>query len=124
VTLAGLVGILAILAAFVWVRQELLGAYSPDIATFLLILYYAIAGLALIFAGRWRKVGVWRAAGLAFAFYAGYKALAETWSIDAVSLRVGARILVGIFLAAVAYWYRAPRDPKPEAVGATPSSVG
>jgi uncharacterized membrane protein len=123
VTLAELVGILTILAAFVWVRQELLGAFSPDMSAFLLILYYAIAGLALIFAGRWRRVGVWRAAGLAFAFYAGYKALAETWSIDAVSLRVGARILVGIFLAAVAYWYRAPRDPKPEGVGAAPSSA-
>jgi len=82
-----------------------------DAATFALIIYYALAGLALIFAGRFRRVGLWRAAGLALAFYAGYKALVETFTIDAVGLRVGARILVGVFLAAVAYWYRVPQGP-------------
>jgi hypothetical protein len=70
-----------------------------------------LAGLALIFGGRLRHVGLWRAAGLALAFYAGYLALVGTFAIDAIAMRVGARILVGVFLAAVAYWYRAPRDP-------------
>ena len=32
----------------------------------------------------------------------------QTFTIDAIGMRVGARILVGIFLAAVAYWYRVP----------------
>jgi hypothetical protein len=89
----------------------LVGAWSPDTASFALIIYYALAGLALIFAGRWRRVGYWRAVGLGLAFYAGYKALVETFTIDAVGLRVGSRIMVGVFLAAVAYWYRTPSQP-------------
>ncbi|MEP7067334.1 MAG: DUF2339 domain-containing protein, partial [Gemmatimonadota bacterium] len=110
-SLSSLVGALAIGAAFVWVRQELVEAWSPDRASFALIIYYALAGLALIFAGRARRIGLWRAVGLGLAFYAGYKALVETFTIDAIGLRVGARILVGAFLAAVAYWYRSPSEP-------------
>lgn len=112
--LASFIGGLAILAAFTWIRQELVNAWSADRSSFALIIYYALAGLALIFAGRYRRVGLWRAAGLGLAFYAGYKALAETFTIDAVGLRVGARILVGVFLAAVAYWYRVPHAPETE----------
>jgi len=122
-TLAGIVGGLAIADAFVWIRQELAYAWSPDASSFALIIYYALAGLALIFAGRWRRVGLLRAAGLALAFYAGYKALAETFTIDAISLRVGARILVGVFLAAVAYWYRAPREPAVEGAPQDPAAT-
>ena len=77
--------------AFIWVRQELVEAWSPDTASFALIIYYALAGLALIFAGRQRNVGLWRAVGLGLAFYAGYKALVQTFTINAVGLRVGAR---------------------------------
>jgi uncharacterized membrane protein len=109
--LAAFIGGLAILAAFTWIRQELVDAWSADTSSFALIIYYALAGLALIFAGRYRRVGLWRAAGLGLAFYAGYKALVETFTIDAVGLRVGARIMVGVFLAAVAYWYRVPHTP-------------
>jgi hypothetical protein len=50
-------------------------------------------------------------------------ALAETFTIDAISLRVGARILVGVFLAAVAYWYRAPREPAVEAASQAPAAT-
>jgi uncharacterized membrane protein len=110
-TIATFLGACAIIAAFGWVRQELVEAFSRDIASFALIVYYALAGLALIFAGRSRRVPLWRGAGLALAYYAGYKALVETFAIDAVALRITARILVGVFLAAVAYWYRAPREP-------------
>jgi hypothetical protein len=110
-TTATLVAAMAIGACFFWIRQELLKAWSFDAASFALIIYYALAGLALIFAGRWRRVGLWRAVGLGLAFYAGYKTLVQTFTIDAVGLRVGARILVGVFLAAVAYWYRAPSAP-------------
>src|SRR5450432_2813406 len=112
--LSALFGGLAIAAAFTWIRQELVDAWSHDAASFALIIYYALAGLALIFAGRYRRVGWWRGAGLALAFYAGYKALVETFTIDAIGMRVGGRILVGIFLAAVAYWYRVPHAPVAE----------
>ena len=118
--LASLVGGLAILVALTWIRQELVDAWSADTSSFALIIYYALAGLALIFAGRYRRVGLWRAAGLALAFYAGYKALVETFTIDAVGLRVGARIMVGVFLAAVAYWYRAPHAPADVEASAAP----
>jgi uncharacterized membrane protein len=125
---ATLVGAMAIAACFVWIRQELVEAWSFDAASFALIIYYALAGLALIFAGRWRRVGLWRAVGLGLAFYAGYKTLVQTFTIDAVGLRVGARILVGAFLAAVAYWYRVPSAPasndSPGADEAPAESVG
>jgi uncharacterized membrane protein len=123
--LSGFVSGLAIIAVFTWVRQELVDAWSHDAASFALIIYYAIAGLVLIFAGRFRRVGLWRAAGLGLAFYAGYKALVETFTIDAVGMRVGARILVGVFLAAVAYWYRVPQGPPADTTSpiAPPSSA-
>lgn len=108
---AALIGGVALFAGFVWIRQELVDAWSSDASSFGLIIYYALAGLALIFAGRYRRVGLWRAAGLALAFYAGYKTIVQTFAIDAIGLRVGARIMVGAFLAAVAYWYRAPQTP-------------
>jgi hypothetical protein len=116
-SLHSFVSALAIGVAFVWVRQELVEAWSPDASSFALIIYYALAGLALIFAGRLRAVGLWRGVGLALAFYAGYKALVQTFTIDAVGLRVGARIMVGAFLAAVAYWYRTPSQPADDADG-------
>jgi uncharacterized membrane protein len=116
--LAAFIGGLAILAAFTWIRQELVDAWSADTSTFALIIYYALAGLALIFAGRYRRVVLWRAAGLGLAFYAGFKALVETATFDSIGLRVGARILVGVFLAAVAYWYRAPSSPDDAQAGA------
>ncbi len=103
---------LALATAFFWARQELDGAWSADKASFALIMYYALTGLALIYAGRVRAILPLRGAGLALAFYAGFKALVETFTIDAVGLRVGARILVGVFLAAVAYWYRTPAEPE------------
>jgi uncharacterized membrane protein len=122
-SLASLVSALAMGVAFVWARQELVEAWSPDTASFALIIYYALTGLALIFAGRWRNVGLWRAVGLGLAFYAGYKALAQTFTINAVGLRVGARIMVGVFLAAVAYWYRTPAQPPSGDVGPDAESV-
>ncbi|HMI58934.1 MAG TPA: DUF2339 domain-containing protein, partial [Gemmatimonadaceae bacterium] len=47
-TLASLIGAFAIAAAFLWVRQELVDAWSRDTASFAVIIYDALAGLALI----------------------------------------------------------------------------
>jgi uncharacterized membrane protein len=107
-----------IAVAFFWIRQELARAWSADTASFALIIYYAVAGLTLIFAGRVRRVGPLRAAGLGLAFLAGFDAIVETSQISSVGLRVGARIMVGAFLAAVAYWYRTPPEPSAIATGA------
>ena len=77
--LFGIVSALAIAIAFLWIRQELAHAWSADAASFALIIYYAVAGLVLIFAGRWRGVGLLRAAGLGLAFLAGFDAIVETF---------------------------------------------
>lgn len=96
---------------FWWGRDELARAYSADVATFLLVLYYAVVGVAAIFAGRSRRIPVLRHVGLALAMYAALKAIAQASSL-AIGLRVGSYFLAGLFLLAVAYWYRA-RDETP-----------
>ncbi|HEU4641898.1 MAG TPA: DUF2339 domain-containing protein [Gemmatimonadaceae bacterium] len=99
-------------AAFLWVREELVRAFHPDVATFLVIVYYACAGVGAILVGRRRALPGARAAGLALAFYAGIKALVQAWDISAIGLRVGSCVLVGLFIALVSYWYRAPDEPR------------
>ena len=94
------------IAAFGWIRQELIGAFSRDISVFLLIVFYALAGMGAIFYGRRRSLALARASGLALACYAAVKALVHAWGLSAVGLRVGACILAGAFIALVAYWYR------------------
>jgi hypothetical protein len=90
---------------FLWGNTELSHAYSTDIATFLLILYYAGVGVASIFVGRAREIRVLRHVGLGLAIFAALKAIAEASSL-AIGLRVGSYLLAGVFLLAVAYWYR------------------
>ena len=90
---------------FMWGNAELSRAYSADIATFLSILYYAVVGVAAIFIGRARAIRVLRHVGLGLAIFAALKAIAEASSL-AIGLRVGSYFLAGLFLLAVAYWYR------------------
>ena len=94
------------LAVFFWFHQELALAYSPDISVFLLIIFYALAGIAAIAHGRRHSRATARTAGLALACYAAMKALVHAWGLSAIGLRVGACILAGAFIALVAYWYR------------------
>jgi uncharacterized membrane protein len=91
--------------AFMWVHTELARAYSRDVSTFLLILYYALVGVAAIFVGRARAIRVLRHVGLGLAIFAALKAIAEASSL-VIGLRVGSYLLAGVFLLAVAYWYR------------------
>ena len=93
--------------ALLWGRQELADAFSPDVATFLLIGYFAVTGIGAIALGRARSVPAARQVGLALALYAALKAFAQASGLDAVGLRVGSYLLVGGFLLAVGYWYRA-----------------
>lgn len=90
---------------FMWGNNELSRAYSADVSTFLLILYYAVVGVVAIFIGRARAIRVLRHVGLALAIFAALKAIAEASSL-AIGLRVGSYFLAGLFLLAVAYWYR------------------
>ena len=65
------------LVAFVWFREELVHAFSYDVSVFLLIVFYALAGIAAIFYGRRHSHAPSRAVGLALACYAALKALAK-----------------------------------------------
>ena len=90
---------------FLWGNAELSRAYSDDVSTFLLILYYAVVGVAAIFVGRARGIRILRHVGLGLAIFAALKAIAEASSL-VIGLRVGSYLLAGMFLLGVAYWYR------------------
>ncbi|GLC26266.1 hypothetical protein rosag_27790 [Roseisolibacter agri] len=94
------------LAALAWGREELARAGSPELSTFLLVGYFAAAGVAALAVGRARRVAGARQVGLALAIYAALKALAQASELRSVGLRVGSYLLVGAFLLAVGYWYR------------------
>jgi uncharacterized membrane protein len=94
------------IAAFFWFREELAYAFSYDVSVFLLVVFYALAGIAAIFYGRRHSHAPSRAVGLTLACYAALKALIHAWGLSAIGLRVGACILAGAFIAVVAYWYR------------------
>jgi hypothetical protein len=120
----------AAVLALLWGRQELAYAYSRDIANFLLIAYYAVAGVGAIAVGRARAIGALRKAGLALAVYADLKAIFTAAQISAIGLRVGSYLLSGFFLLAVGYWAwssrpaddgDAPRRAEPDAA---PSRAG
>ncbi len=104
---------LGVAAAFVWGHVELAEAFSPDLATFLLIIYYAACGVAAIFIGRRSSLSDVRRIGLGLAIFAALKAVAQGYALATIGLRVGSFLLVGIFLLAVAYWYRAAGDLAP-----------
>jgi len=102
----GLLTVVPPVLLFLWVRQELAGAVSSEVSTFLLIAYYAVAGVGAVFFGRARTMPPVRHAGLAVAVYAALKAVAEASHLG-IGLRVSSYLLAGAFLLAVAYWYRA-----------------
>jgi uncharacterized membrane protein len=101
VRLAVLIGFLVL-----WGRMEVAGAFTPDLATFLLIAYYAACGLASIIVGRRLSITRLRVAGLGLAIYAAVKAVVEASEISGVLLRVGAYGAVGVFLLGAGYLYR------------------
>jgi hypothetical protein len=67
--------------------------------------------------------------GLALALYAALRAFVQTSAIDAIGLRVGSYLLVGGFLLAVGYWYRAAGSravappPVPDPAALPPTSA-
>ncbi|HET7457416.1 MAG TPA: DUF2339 domain-containing protein [Gemmatimonadaceae bacterium] len=97
-------------AAFLWGNAELAHAFSPDLATFLLIGYYAAVGIVTILVGRRKTLAGARRVGLGLAVFAALKALAQASGLTSVGLRVGSYLLVGLFLLGVAYLYRATGD--------------
>jgi uncharacterized membrane protein len=101
------VGVAAIL---LWGHVELVDAFSGDIATFLLITYYAVFGVALIGIGRSRGAAAFRNAGLVLALFAAAKAVVQASDFSNVGFRVASYLIVGVFLLGVGWWYRAGSD--------------
>lgn len=105
------VAVVAAVVAFLWLREELARAWSPEVRTVALILYYAAAGVTTILVGRWRSLAEARRVGLALAIYASLLAFLRASTIALIGLKVGTYLVVGCFLLAVAYWYRAASEP-------------
>jgi hypothetical protein len=101
-------------AILLWGHLELTGAFSPDIATFLLISYYAVFGVTLIGIGRSRGAAGFRNAGLGLALFAAAKAVVQASDVSNVGLRVASYLIVGVFLLGVGYWYRAIPESNPQ----------
>jgi uncharacterized membrane protein len=99
---------LGVLVGFllVWGRMEMAQAFKPDLATFLLIVYYAACGVLLIVAGRSLSIARLRTVGLGLAIYAAVKAMVEAVEIDGVLLRLAVYGAVGVFLLGAGYLYR------------------
>ncbi len=106
--------------ALLWGREELARVGSPELSTFLLVGYFAAAGVAALGVGRARRVAGARQVGLALAIYAAFKALAQASELQSVGLRVGSYLLVGAFLLAVGYWYRSAGERAPVREPAAP----
>jgi hypothetical protein len=98
-------------AAFLWARQELVGAFSSDVATFLVITFYAVCGVGTILLGRARSVSALRQVGLVLSLYAAVKVVSEASGVDRIGLRVGSYLVVGGFLLGVGYLYRTALPP-------------
>lgn len=92
--------------AIIWGRMEVAEAFSPDLATFLLIAYYAACGVASIVIGRRLGIQRLRVGGLVLAIYAALKAVMHASDISGVLLRVAAYGAVGVFLLGAGYGYR------------------
>ena len=112
-TRADVVRVAAVSATLLWGREELAAAFSPDASVLLLIVYYAVAGMVLIYVGRVRQSPGLRRAGLALGIYAALKAVFEASQLE-IGFRVGSYLLSGLFLLGVAYWYRKTNDGKAE----------
>ena len=95
--------------AIIWGRMEVAEAFSRDLATFLLIAYYAACGVASIVIGRRLGIQRLRVGGLMLAIYAALKAVMNASDISGVLLRVAAYGAVGVFLLGAAYGYREKR---------------
>ncbi|MEO7964327.1 MAG: DUF2339 domain-containing protein [Gemmatimonadaceae bacterium] len=104
--IAPFVRILGAVVTFFWIHQELAGAISNDVSTFLLVGYYALSGVVAIGVGRWRAIPVLRQVGLGLSVLAAIKAIAESSGLS-IGWRVGGYMMAGLFLLGVAYWYRA-----------------
>ena len=96
----------AFLFAFCWVHQELAFAVSRDVATLLLVSYYAACSVACVGFGRARSIASLRHTGLTLGLVAGVLAVKGASSLSSVGARIASYLVVSIFLLFIAWWYR------------------
>lgn len=100
----------------VWVHQELAWAVRPAVATLLLVSWYAVGSVAAVGAGRSLGIPRLRHVGLCLGVVAALLALKAAWALDNPAARIGAYLVVSVFLLGIAWWYRKPgAQPAPEA---------
>lgn len=102
--------------AFLWAHQELAWAVNRSAATLLLVTYYAAASVACVGFGRARAEPKLRHVGLGLGVIAALLALRAAWGFDSTATRIGAYLVVSVFLLGIAWWYRRPgTDPAADA---------
>lgn len=94
--------------AFLWVQQELAFARSPSASALLLVSWYAVAGVACVGVGRARAAPRLRHVGLGLGVVAALLALKAAWDLHSTGARIGAYLVVSVFLLGIAWWYRKP----------------
>ena len=99
---------------FLWINQELAFAVSPNVSTLLLVSWYAVTGVACVGYGRATAAPRLRHIGLGLGVIAALLALKAAWGLESTGARIGAYLVVAVFLLGIAWWYRQP-GPAPAA---------
>jgi len=99
---------------FLWVHQELAWAVDPSASTLLLVSWYAVASVGCVGFGRARGAPRLRHAGLGLGVIAALLSLKAAWGLPSTAARIGAYLVVSVFLLGIAWWYRRP-GPAPAA---------
>ena len=94
--------------AFLWVHQEFAFAASPTTSTLLLVSWYAVASVGCVGVGRARAAPRLRHVGLGLGVVAALLALKAAWGLPSTGARIGAYLVVSVFLLGIAWWYRQP----------------
>jgi len=103
----------ALVFAFLWIHQELAFATSPNVSTVLLVSWYAVTGVGCVGFGRAKSAPRLRHIGLGLGVIAALLALRAAWGLESTGARIGAYLVVAVFLLGIAWWYRQP-GPAPE----------
>ena len=111
---------IALAYGFLWINQELAFAASPSTSTLLLVTWYAATGVGCVGFGRARAAPRLRHVGLGLGIIAAALAFKAAWGLPSTAARIGAYLVVSVFLLGIAWWYRRP-GPAPQPDPGTPT---
>jgi Predicted membrane protein (DUF2339) len=95
-------------SAFFWALIELAWAFDRSTSTVLVVVYFAVTGVAAVAAGRARGRALVRQIGLGLALAAAATAFFGASNHLGVGSRILAYLATSVFLLGIAYWYRRP----------------